>query len=286
MKARFRRRRGRRPDFQRAKVYRNGHWTGRQSWMVLGDQPAAWPREVRDHWAALDQGCPDRESRKRLARLVDRLCGHDRGARESALAEVELAVLLIRAGFAIRFLPESQSRTADLECVLGPERVFVEVTAVIGGDLPRSQSRSLRKSERQEDEDEEAIPLIKRLVARISQKARQLVDYREPVVLAITVPGVSEPGAHSVETDTVDLKHLAGTVTLLLPLFRHISAVLLSLWSVMPAPARSGVRLANVHLVERAGRQSVHPRVRMLILNPAAGCPLAGTQIESFKGLL
>lgn len=128
--------------------------------------------------------------------------------------------------------------------------------------------------------------MIKRLVARISQKARQLVDYLEPVVLAITVPGVPEPDKIGREMELLDLKQLAGTVTLLLPLFRQISAMFVSLWSVTPAPAKSGVRLANVHLVERAGRQTVHPRVRMLVLNPAAGCPLAETQVEGLRGLL
>lgn len=159
MKGRFRRRRSHRTDLQRAGIPRPRHWPGRgllpgfEGWVNLGDQPQTWPREVRDHWGALAQGCSDRESRKRLTRLIDRLCGHDRGARESALAEVELAILLIRAGFAIRFLPESQSRTADLECSLGGERVFVEVTAVVGRDPIRSQGRSHRQQEGPEDEE-------------------------------------------------------------------------------------------------------------------------------------
>ena len=49
--------------------------------------------------------------------------------RESALAELELAVQLIRVGGKVTFLPESQARTADLECRLGRERLFVEITA-------------------------------------------------------------------------------------------------------------------------------------------------------------
>ena len=82
------------------------------------------------------------------------------------------------------------------------------------------------------------------------------------------------------------MKQLAGAVTVMLPRVRQVSAVLLSLWDVEPAMARSGVRLANVYLVERSPQQSAYPRVRLLIINPSAAYPLKTLEIESLKGLL
>jgi len=65
-----------------------------------------------------------------------------------------------------------------------------------------------------------------------------------------------------------------------------VSGVLLSLWEIKPAPARSGVRLANAHVVERPAHQTAYPRVRLLIRNPAAAHPLSGREIEALTGLL
>ena len=131
--------------------------------------------------------------------------------------------------------------------------------------------------------------LINRLLARISQKAKQLADYRAPVVLAMTMSDHDQPD-HKAEArkprEEVDLRRLSGAVTVMLPLVPQVSAVLLSLWNVEPAPARSGVRLANVFVVERPRQQSAYPRVRLLILNPAARCPLKTTEIGPLKGLL
>ncbi len=132
-----------------------------------------------------------------------------------------------------------------------------------------------------EEEDEGGGQiLIHRLLARISQKARQLTDYCDPVVLAVTVPHRD----HRVEE--LDLKRLAGAITVLLPLIKHVSAVLLSLWDVEPAQARSGVRLSNVHVVERPPQQRAYPRVRLLAVNPGADNPLRFPEVEALKGLL
>src|SRR5574341_1626486 len=82
-------------------------------------------REIEYQWKALQESGSDRASRNRLAHLIDRLTGFDRGARESALAEIELAILLFRSGCTVKFLPESPARTADLEFHLGQDRFFV-----------------------------------------------------------------------------------------------------------------------------------------------------------------
>ena len=253
----------------------------------VGTSPGGWGRELEAQWTALHHVCTDRASRSRLARLLDRLMGGDRAALQSALAELELATLLVRAGFSVGFLPESQSRTADFECTLGQDRMFVEVTALVGSrGRPRGDLRA--RSQQTDDGDEEdhdgGQVLIDRLVSRISQKARQLVQYRAPVLLAMTVPR-RDPSRHR-GPDEVDLKRLAGTVTVMLTVVRHVSGVLLSLWEIKPAPARSGVRLANAHVVERPAHQTAYPRVRLLIRNPAAAHPLSGREIEALTGLL
>lgn len=260
-------------------------WRAERS--IGADSLVGWGREHEAQWSALHEICSDRASRNRLARLLARLTGTDRPALQSALAELELATLLVRAGFSVGFLPESQSRTADLECTLGQDRLFVEVTALVGSrSRPRGDSRAQKRKgdDGAEEEPDDGHVLISRLVSRISQKARQLVDYRAPVLLAMTVP--RRDPARDRGTDEVDLKRLAGTVTVMLMLVRHISAVLLSFWDVKPSPARSGVRLANAHLVERPSHQAAYPRVRLLIRNPAASYPLRESQLKALKGLL
>jgi hypothetical protein len=236
--------------------------------------------------------CGDRASRARLARLIDRLASADRGVQESALAELELATLLIRANASVSFLPESQARTADLECVVGQERLFVEVTAMVGQAF---RCRSLLPPARQacgtadgHEKDTAGKRLIDRVLARVAQKAKQLADYCAPVLLAVSVPrGGSElRRGRGHEAEEVDLKLLAGAVTLLLSKLPHLSAVLLSLWEVEPMVSRSGVRLANVLMVERSRQQSAYPRVRALIINPWAGFPVSELQRETLTRLL
>ena len=266
-------------------------WLPRAERPLHIDRPLRLTRELEEQWTALHRLCTDRGSRSRLDRLIGRLTGIDRGAQESALAELELATLLVRAGFSVRFLPESQSRTADLECCLGQGRFLVEVTAMIGSTrrLLVDMATQVRQMDDVDVEDgEDGRALISRLVARISQKARQLVGYCAPVVLAITVPhrDGERNGLRDGVGEELDLKQLVGTVTVRLPLVPQVSAVLLSLWDVQPLPARSGVRLANVQVVQRSPQQTAYPRVRLLILNPAAWHPLGAPEVKAFRGLL
>lgn len=255
-----------------------------------------WSRDLEFQWTTLHQLCSDRASRARLTHLIRRLSSNDYGGVESALAELDLAFLLIRAGLRVGFLPESRSRTADLECWHGRERFFVEVTAMVGGIERRKtpQLHSPPVAGQDQDGEERGHILIGRIIARISQKARQLVDYCEPVLLAITVPSKERlerrynrgrrPYPSGIEE--LDVMQLAGAVTAILPRVRQVSAVLLSLWDVKTARARSGIRLANVHLVQRSPQQTAYPRVRLLILNPSAGYPLKALEIALLKGLL
>jgi len=253
---------------------------------------ASWKREPRedlsrtleDRWTMLHRHCADPSSHLRLGRLIHRLTHHDPGVQESALAELELATQLIRTGVRVVFLPESQARTADLECHLGCERFFVEVTAMVGSAVRRRVPfRGIVIDEGREEEEDRGVILIHRILARIQQKAKQLADYCDPVVLSISIPRADLQGASLSRRETirVDLKALAGSVTVLLTRLPHLSAVLLALWDVEPLPSKAGTRLANVDLVERTRHQRTYPRVRLLIQNPCAAVPLNERQADA-----
>jgi hypothetical protein len=256
----------------------------------------AWKREelglskdLEDRWTTLRQHCADQSSHLRLTRLVRRMTHYDYGVRESALAELEFATQLIRVGTKVTFLPESQARTADLECRLGRDRFFVEITAMVGSaERQRLPLRGLMRDEEGIDETDRGMILIHRILARIQQKAKQLADYAAPVVLCISIPRADLGGEDNSRSDAIwlDLKSLAGAVTLSVAKLGALSAVLISFWDVVPMPATAATRLANVELVERNSRQRGHPRVRMLILNPAARASLNERQHEAFRHLL
>ena len=246
---------------------------------TLPEQIPSWKREeeglsrdLHDQWNALHRHC-DNQSHLRLGRLIHRLTHYDPGVRESALAELELATQLIRAGVRVTFLPESQARSADLECRLARERFFVEVTAMVGSSVRRRVPlRGIAKDDDRGEEEDRGVILIHRILARIQQKARQLADYCDPVIVHLSIPRADLRGGTNSRREEIwlDLKELSGAVTMLLTKLRHISAVSIALWDVEPLPSKAGTRLANVELVERTKHQRSHPRVRLLIQNPGA----------------
>lgn len=266
---------------------------------LRGGQPGpipAWKREeeglsgeLHDRWNMLHRHCADQSSHLRVGRLVWRLTHYDYGVRESALAELELATQLLRVGVRVTFLPESQARTADFECDLGRERFFVEVTAMVGSVArQRLPLRGLDLDEVVGEEQERGVILIHRILARIRQKAKQLADYCDPVVLSISIPRADLQGETNARSEAIwlDLKALAGVVTVLLTKVPTLSAVLISLWDVDPLPSRAAVKLANVELIERPKRQRIHPCVRMLIHNPNASAPLSESHDASIRQTL
>jgi hypothetical protein len=245
--------------------------------------------EPEDRWDALHRHCADQSSHLRLGRLIHRLTHYDPGVQESALAELELATQLIRAGARVTFLPESQARTADLECFLGRERFFVEVTAMVGSaERRRLPLRGIMVDEERRAEEDRGVILIHRILARIQQKAKQLADYCDPVILNISIPRADlRSGTKSRREEIwLDVKALSGAVTVLLVRLRHLSAVLISLWDVHPLPSKAATRLVNVELVERSQHDRTHPRVRMLIHNPGAVSGLNGQQSDVFRDIL
>ena len=206
-----------------------------------------------------------------------------------ALAELELAVQLIRVGARVTFLPESQARTADLECRLGRERFFVEITAMVGSaERQRLPLRGLMPDEEGVDETDRGVILIHRILARIQQKAKQLADYSSPVVLCISIPRADLRGEHTSRSEG----HLArsqvpggsrdGPAHETARGKCRLDFVL----GCVPMPAKAGTRLANVEMVERSTHQRGHPRVRMLIKNPAASAHLSERQQDAFCHLL
>lgn len=255
---------------------------------------AAEPVDNQDQnrWETLHHQCADGGSRARLDRLIHRLGSRDRGVQESALAELELATLLIRVGASLRFLPESQARSADFECHILNDRFFVEVTAMVGA-AERSKELSLRPPIGVDgDEERPEAPgdlLMHAILARVRQKAKQLADYCDPVLLAISVPSMEKRNAllpPRRDPVRVDIKQLTGSLSLLLPRVRHLSGVLLSLWDIEPLPFKSGVRLHNVSVMERSRHQHAYPRVRMLVLNSSADCPLRESETAAMRNLL
>jgi hypothetical protein len=209
--------------------------------------------------------------------------------RESALAELELATQLIRAGAYLAFLPESQTRTADLECYLGSERFFAEVTAMVGSSAQRRLPlRRLLDEKRREEDEDRGVILIHRILARISQKAKQLADYRDPVVLSVSVPRADLKGTTQKRRMEIrlDLQQLAAAVTVSLQTLPHLSAVLITLWDITPLPARAATRLANVDLAQRTRHQKGHPRARLMIQNPSAFASLTDRQEDTFRQIL
>ncbi|HET7909063.1 MAG TPA: hypothetical protein VFL19_00020, partial [Nitrospira sp.] len=164
-----------------------------------------------------------------------------------------------------------------------------EITAMVGSaDRRRLPLRRVAGDEQGIDETDRGVILIHRILARIQQKAKQLDDYSGPVVLSISIPRADLRGERQLRSEAIwlDLKSLAGAVTVLLTKLRALSAVMISFWDVVPIPSKAGVRLANVDVVERNTHQRGHPRVRIFVRNPTADAHLSERQHEAFCHLL
>lgn len=267
---------------------REGHGAPVASGARYSEQPL--PSDLEDRWTMLRRHCVDQSSHVRLGRLLHRITHYDLGVRESALTELEIATQLIRVGIRVTFLPESQARTADLECHLGRERFFVEVTAMVGSaERRRLPIRGIHTEEdEQGDEEDRGVILMHRILARIRQKAKQLADYADPVILTVSIPRADlQSGKRGRRREIwLDLKALAGAVTVLLMKLSTLSAVMISLWDVEPLPSKAATRLVNVEVVERTKRQRINPRVRILIWNPSAPSRLAEPIEEALRQIL
>ncbi len=240
-------------------------------------------KQFEKDWRHLKSICPDQDSQQRLAWLERQFAKIERGASESAQAEIDVATLLGKGGFSISFIKETKTRTADLECYLGHDRVFVEVTVIVPSEPDRGKASGVIRATIHPDEEDSSDflkdGLIKRLLARMREKADQLSDYCAPVMLAITIVHREHRafpnGSKNARRLALDLQQLGGVITTTLAGAPQFSGILVTLWNIQPAEIRSSIRLRNVYLGEwMPGNLGSFSQVRMLTLNPASRYPI------------
>ena len=246
-------------------------------------------QEFQDQWRRLNALCPDQESQLRLTGLREQFERHRRGVSEPAQVEVEIASFMIKAGFSVAFLQESESRTADLECWLGTNRVFVEITAIVPNPSPKltGNPRPLPDTEEQFLEgDIRQEAFVRRLLARMAEKSRQLSRYCAPVLLAVTVPNDEFVEGEEFIQEELDLQRLAGIMSTALAGIPQLSGVLLTCWNIPAKPTRSNVRLSQAHWVTRSGSDVTLPRIRLLVINAFAAYALDDKEAQALKSIL
>lgn len=243
-------------------------------------------QEFLAKWQRLYNVCPDQESRLRLSELREQFERQRRGVSEPAQVEVEVAHLLMKVGFSLAFLRESDARTADLECWLGTNRVFVEITAIVPNPTPRRSAPQLRTEERALEGDIQQVAFVRRLLGRMAEKARQLSRYCAPVVLAVTVPNAELLEGEPLVEEKLDLQRLAAILISTLSTIPQLSGVLLTCWNVAARPTRSNVRLSQAHWVTRSGADLALPRIRLFVVNRFATYALSEEEIQALKATL
>ena len=98
--------------------------------------------------------------------------------------------------------------------------------------------------------------LVRRLLARMREKARQLDRYCAPVLLAVTLPPIEWLEEERYGQEKVDLQRFAGLLSTVLASTPQLSAVLLTCWNISAQPARSNIRLSNAYWVARTEAES------------------------------
>ena len=96
--------------------------TGAGPFSMKGNQRQA--KQFEESWEHVQACCVDPDSQVRLLWLHQQYGKSEHGVSESALAEIETARLLLRAGLSLSFVKEKDSRTADIECYLDHHRLF------------------------------------------------------------------------------------------------------------------------------------------------------------------
>ena len=231
-------------------------------------------------WRYLQALCTDPDSQHRLTWLQQQFSKKQRGAMESARAEIDTATLLIQAGFGLSFVKETQSRTADLECYFEHDRLFVEVTVIVPTEPERSKEGVPHYGVKPDEESSDFFKdaLVKRMLARINEKSVQLVDYCAPVLLALTIVHQEQTLLHNGRMKSrkmaLDLQQLGGVITTALGSVPQLSGVLFTLWNIQPAESRSNIRLSNVSVGEWVSEPKGFSQVRCFAVNPTASYPI------------
>jgi hypothetical protein len=237
-------------------------------------------KQFESHWKQLRTMCLDEDSQGRLTWLKEQYEKKRRGAMESAQAEVDIATLLMNAGFALSFVKEAETRTADLECYFEHDRLFVEVTVIVPTEPERSKEGVPHHEVKAEEESSDFLQdaLVKRMLARINEKSEQLVDYCAPVLLALTIVHQEQTplsnGRMNSRKMALDLQQLGGVITTALGRVPQLSGVLFTLWNIQPAESRSNIRLSNVYVGDWASDLNGFSQVRCLMLNHKASYPI------------
>ncbi len=245
--------------------------------------------EFFDQWQYLYDQCADTGSRVRLVSLREQFERQKRGVSEPAQVETEIALFMNRAGFSVAFLEESESRTADLECYFGSDRLFVEVTAIVPNPIARREGVVVWTQEADEELEDDHFhqdALVRRLQARMAEKAKQLSRYCAPVVLAITVPYLEWLDEARYVHEKIDLQRVAGTISTVLVSNPQLSAVFLTCWNIPATLARSNIRLSNAYWVARSEADVLLPRSRLLVINTLAAYPLGNKEVCALKSRL
>ena len=237
-------------------------------------------------WQQLYDHCADPASRVRLIGLREQFDRQKHGVSEPAHVEVEVALLMNHAGFSVAFLEESEVRTADLECYLGDERLFVEVTAIVPTPSVRRVTASHHADGALLEDDMYQDVFVRRLISRMAEKSRQLNRYCAPVLLAVTVPFTEWLEEERYAQDKVDLQRLGGLLSTALTGIPQLSAVLMTCWNFSAKPARSNIRLSNASWVARSEEELRLPRIRLLVINPSATYALGEKEVVALKSVL
>jgi len=223
-------------------------------------------------WQVLTKVCLDGESQSRLAGLLYHINRLSARQAASAHAEIETAYFLAQAGFSLAFLEATGGRTADLECYEGTHRFFVEVTVIQStrGSLrkPRKVGQPHQIPESSDEFFEQA--LVKRLLSRMAEKAKQLERYCAPVLLAVSIPDLPREKGRSHEIPPLDLQRLAAMLVGVLVEIPQFSAVLLTFWKAAAQESRNPIRIREVSWITRPVGDSRDPRIRLLATNPGA----------------
>jgi len=244
---------------------------------------------IARQWQVLVKACYDGESQTRLAMLWDHINRFPVRQAASAHAEIETAYFLAQAGFSVAFLEASGGRTADLECYEGTHRFFVEVTVIQSTQGATRKSPGVRLQPHQIlDSSDEFFEqaLVKRLLSRMAEKARQLERYCAPVLLAVSVPDLPWGKGRPQEIPPLDLQRLAAMLIGVLVDVPQFSAVLLTLWKAPAQELRNPIRIRQVSWVTRPPGDARDPRIRLLAVNPVARYRLSSQELRIIQEVM
>ncbi len=241
---------------------------------------------ILHQWQTLAKACDDGESQTRLAILWEHINRFPVRQAASAHAEIETAYFLAQAGFSVAFLEASGGRTADLECYEGTHRFFVEVTVIQSTQGPTRKSPAVRLQPHQILESSDEFfeqALVRRLLSRMAEKARQLERYCAPVLLAVSVPDLPWGKGRSQDIPPLDLQRLAAMLVGVVVDVPQFSAVLLTIWKAPAQELRNPIRIRQVTWVTRPPGDARDPRIRLLAVNPVARYRLSSQELMSIK---